>query len=207
MKYLFLVLLFCCTTGLFAQPKAKLITECTVEFSVNVDSTKAPSGLQQTSVVLYIKNNLSRLDFINTRFTQKKFFDSKRNAAVILQELGGTKVMRSIDSSRWVELNRKFEGARIAYSNDAKTILGYECKKAVITLRDSAAYTIYYATAIIPSNRSYEYQFRDIPGFVLEYETVAEGSSNKVLYTANKINLSPVPSSKFEIPKAGYRVL
>lgn len=50
------------------------------------------------------------------------------------------------------------------------------------------------------------YQFKGIPGFVLEYEAQTEKGS-KVQLTATLINLSPVPASKFQIPQTGYRML
>ena len=64
-----------------------------------------------------------------------------------------------------------------------------------------------YALSIIPSNNMFEYQFKDIPGFPLEYETQSEDGKTRVRYTATKISLTPVPVAKFDIPKTGYRVL
>jgi GLPGLI family protein len=162
---------------------------------------------QQASMVLYIKGQQSRLDFISPSYTQIKFFNGNTSSAVILQDLGATKVRRNIDSLKWSRLNAKYDSLNVSYSDETKTILGYECKKAIITLKDGSSYSLFYATGIIPSTRDYEFQFKKIPGFVLEYETVADGSNQKVKYIATKINLSPVQASKFEVPKSGYRVL
>ena len=73
-------------------------------------------------------------------------------------------------------------------------------------LKDGSSFAIYYATAIVPSVKEFEYQFKDIPGFVLEYES-QEADNKKIKYTATKINLSPVTASKFDIPTSGYRLL
>jgi GLPGLI family protein len=94
----------------------------------------------------------------------------------------------------------------ITYLDEVKQILGYECKKAILQLNDGNTFSVYYATAITPSVREFEFQFKDIPGFVLEYETV-EGKGEKITFTATKINLNPVPASKFDIPTSGYRLL
>ena len=67
-------------------------------------------------------------------------------------------------------------------------------------------YNIYYATAIAPSVREFEFQFKDVPGFVLEFD-VKEQSTSIVRYKATKINLSPVQASKYDIPTSGYRLL
>jgi GLPGLI family protein len=206
MKYLLSILLFAYVTA-GAQVKPKVVAECTVDFTVGFSDGASPENAQQASMVLYIKGQQSRLDFISPSYTQIKFFNAKDNSAVVLQDLGATKVRRNLDSTRWSKLNEKYNGLSVAYSDEAKIILGYECKKAIITLKDGSTYSLFYATAIIPSTREYEYQFRAIPGFVLEYETIADGSNQKVKYTATKISLTPVQPSKFEVPQSGYRVL
>lgn len=205
MKYLLSILLLT-SIAVKAQVKPKIVGECTVDFTVGFNNGTA-ENIQQASMVLYIKGQQSRLDFISPSYTQIKYFNANSNVAVILQDLGATKVRRDLDSLKWKKLNQKYDSLAVAYSDETKTILGYECKKAIITLKDGSSYSLFYAAAIVPSTREYEFQFRNIPGFVLEYETVADGSNQKVRYTATKINLSPVQPSKFDIPKTGYRVL
>ena len=66
---------------------------------------------------------------------------------------------------------------------------------------------MYYTTAIAPSTQENPYQFKNIPGFVLQYQSQLEGSNKLIIFKAVKMDLSPVPMSKFDIPKSGYRVL
>jgi hypothetical protein len=73
-------------------------------------------------------------------------------------------------------------------------------------LLNGDVFTLYFATAIMPSVKEFEYQFKDIQGLVLEYESI-ESQTRKVRYTATKINLSPVQASRFDIPTTGYRLL
>jgi hypothetical protein len=42
-----------------------------------------------------------------------------------------------------------------------------------------------------------------LEGLPLEYELI--NGNFKIHYTASKINLNPVPASKFDMPKSGYR--
>ena len=115
--------------------------------------------------------------------------------------------MTRLDNSKWVAENKKYEGMTVSLSGtETKTILGYECKKGVIQMKDGSVFILYYATAIVPSVKEFEYQFKDIPGFVLEFES-QETDSKKIKYTATKINLSPVQASRFDIPTSGYRLL
>jgi GLPGLI family protein len=115
--------------------------------------------------------------------------------------------MTKLDNTQWIAENKKYEGMMISLANtQTKTILGYECKKAVIQLKDGSSFTLFYATNIVPSVKEFEYQFKDIPGFVLEFES-QEAAGKKIKYTATKINLSPVQASRFDIPTSGYRLL
>jgi GLPGLI family protein len=207
MRYL-LTLLLLISLSAQAQTKPKVVTECTVDFIVSLGADSNTENIQKaSSLVLYIKGQQSRLDFISPSFKQVKYYDGKTKSAVVLQDLGATKVRRDLDSVKWNKLNEKYDDSRVSYTDEKKTILGYECKKANITLKNGSTYSLFYAVEIIPSTRDYEFQFRGIPGFVLEYEAAGEGANQKVTYTATKINLSPVSPTKFEIPKAGYRVL
>jgi len=96
---------------------------------------------------------------------------------------------------------------KVSLGNETKTILGYECKKGSAVLKDGSSFTFFYTVSIKPSASENPYQFRDIPGFVLEYEIIGEDKTSKITYTATRINFNPVPSSKFDIPTSGYRVL
>ncbi|MEJ7683983.1 MAG: hypothetical protein WKG06_40250 [Segetibacter sp.] len=74
-------------------------------------------------------------------------------------------------------------------------------------LTNGSAYNVFYTPSIIPSNKEYEYQFKDLPGLVLEYEEESEDGKTKIKYSATKITLFPVPDAKFDLPKSGYRIL
>ncbi len=194
-----------------AQNSVKVLAECTVNYSVAViegDENKKEdaSSINSTTKTVYIKGNQSRVEVINPSFSQSVIFDKASGNAVILREIGNNKFMTKLNNTKWKAQNSKYEGAVLNTTTETKTILGYACKKAVLTLRDSSSFIIYYAASIAPSVKEFEYQFKDIPGFVLEYET-QELKGQKVKYTATKINLNPVTTSKFEIPTSGYRIL
>jgi hypothetical protein len=76
---------------------------------------------------------------------------------------------------------------------------------ASILQKDGTEYRIFYTTNIAPSVREFDYVFKDIPGFVLEYEV--KQANRSVKYTATRISFSPVAASRFDIPVSGYRIL
>ncbi len=191
---------------LFLQLNAqqRTVAECTINYSITTDSSNA-NPMAATKKIVYIKGNDSRTDIISSSLSQTIFYDKTSGNAVVLREFGNNKIMTKLTKSQWLEKNKKFDGININLLSDTKNILGYECKKATLQTKEGNVVTVFYATAIIPSVKEFEYEFKDVPGLVLEYETVEDGKQIK--YTATKINLSPVQTSKFDIPTSGYRIL
>lgn len=188
---------------------AKLITDCTVTYDVIIDNPNVPAAksLAGTTSVLYIKGSKSRSDLEAANFKQSTIYDSKSDSTVILRESGNSKFISYLNGSKRKEKNKKYEGIQFSNTSEKKTILGYDCRKVIATLVDGTTYNIFYTPSIIPSNNDYEYQFKDLPGFVLEYEAFTEDGKSKIKYAASKISLVPVPMAKFDVPKSGYRVL
>lgn len=61
----------------------------------------------------------------------------------------------------------------------------------------------FYTRDIIPENRTYDPLFRNLDGLPLEYEL--NNGTVRIRYRIARINLNPVPGSKFDIPTNGYR--
>jgi GLPGLI family protein len=115
--------------------------------------------------------------------------------------------MNRLSKEQWLAANKQYQGMTLNLVNETKIVLGYECKKALLTLKDGSVFSLYYATSIVPSVKEFEYQFKDIPGFVLEYQIKESGDNTIVNYKAEKITLSPVLASRFDIPTSGYRLM
>lgn len=193
-----------------AMSQARVVADCTVTYAISTDETSnkdVNESLKASTKTVYIRGNESRSDLVSPSFTQSLIYSKSTGSAVILREFGNNKFMTKLDAKTWATENKKYDGMTVSLANtETKTILGYECKKAVIQLKDGSAFTLFYATAIVPSVKEFEYQFKDIPGFVMEFES-QEAESKKIRYTATKINLSPVQASRFDIPTSGYRLL
>jgi len=134
-------------------------------------------------------------------------YDSKTDSSIVLRELGNTKYISFLDGETRKQKNQKYEGMKFNATGEKKTVLGYECAKVVAHLADGSSYDVYYAPSIVPTAVGYEYQFKDLPGLVLEYEATFEKGFTKVRFTASDINFTPVPAGKFDVPKTGYRLL
>ncbi len=212
MKYFFPIFIFLITSDHFGfAQNPKIISDCTVVYDVSVDDSKADpkvvKAMSGATKVLYVKGSKTRSELISSNFMQTIIYDNKTDSTIILRDFGNTSYISFLDLEKRKEKNKKFEGVRFSNSDETKTILGYMCNKVTSKLKDGSSYSIYYAPSIIPSNRGYEYQFKDLPGFALEYEVETEDGKSRIKYTATKMTLTPVASTKFDVPKSGYRVL
>lgn len=207
MKRLLLFFLFILSFQLTKPQSQLVIGDCTVTYSITGSNAETNKNLAGTTKTLYIKGKMSRIDIIGNNYKQSVIYNNETGTAVILKEIGAEKYMLTFTSDEWKKENMQFEGLTVTLTNETKTILGYECKKAVAHLKDGSYYNIYCAPAIIPSATENPYQFKDIPGFVLQYEIYNNKNSSGITYTATLINFNPVPALRFQIPSSGYRVL
>jgi len=187
----------------------KKFSEGTISYDIVINTgTDKPQNadfLDGATSAVYIKGPKTRTEMVSPLGTQSTIFDGKNNI-VILKEYGEQKYMIHLKPEDWKDANRRYEQVTFTYDRDAsKTILGYACSKAVGKLADGTTFTVWYTTDLIPENKEFQYANRDLPGLALEYETTM--GNMKVTYTVSKISFSPVPAARFDIPKAGYRVI
>jgi GLPGLI family protein len=183
-----------------------IIGDCTITYKISGSDVVTNNNLSGVTKILYVKAKMARVDMIGSNYKQSIIYDNASGSAIILKEIGNEKYISNLTADEWKGQNEHFDGQTITFTNDKKSILGYDCKKAIARLKDGSSYNIYYTDVIAPSAIENPFQFKDIPGFVLEYET-GENNTSKITYSATSINFDPVPTLKFEIPKSGYRVL
>jgi GLPGLI family protein len=191
--------------SVFAQ-KAVVISDCTVLYSITGSDAGTNSNLSGASKQYYIKGKMARTDIAGQGYKQTVIVDNSNGTAVILKEIGAEKYKSTLNAEEWKQENKRFENMTLSPGKESKTILGYTCQKATATLKDGGTYTIYYAPAVIPSANDNAFQFKDVPGLILEYETVSSNGISKITYTAYQVDFNPVPALKFQIPTAGYRI-
>lgn len=203
----FLLTILISVTSVTAQ---KIISDCTIEYQIrilganNLDGSAATSNAVKT---IYVNGKMFRSDLQSSSFDQTTFVNGVDGSVVILREIGSNKYMSRFDEEQWKKQNAKYEGAKVQLLNETRLILGLTCKKAVVSLKDGTTVNVFYSNDISISVEENPFQFKAIPGLVLEYSTRAENSENIITYTATKISYDPVPASKFNIPTSGYRIL
>jgi GLPGLI family protein len=197
------------TTGNFSYAQ-KTISEGTITYDITVKTTnKEPQmadALDGATSTVYLKGSLSRTDMVSALGNEKTIHDAKKGDAVVIKEYSGQKLMITLTKENWAAKNKKYEGVKFTYTSETKTISGYTCTKATATLQDGTSIIVYYANDLSVMNKEYDNMFKDLPGLAMEYVFEDKGKL-KFTYTVSKIDFAPVPVSKFEYPKTGYRIM
>lgn len=199
---LFILLLFFCFNSFSQQ---KIISDCAIKYSVSNSDPNAKGDFENASKIVYIKAKEVRVDLTSNSFNQTIFYDDNTGEATVLKNIGASKYISSYNAKEWQNENSVYSGIKVSFTNNVKKILNYDCKEALLQLQNGSVYTVYYVPGVLPSVTENNFEFKMIPGLVMQYE--ASIHNQKIIYTANYLNFDPVPSFKFEIPKSGYKIL
>ena len=204
--YFTLVALVLCSATAYSQKKiAELTLVYDAVISTGDNQPKLADAFDGATTTVYIKGTMSRSEMTSALASFTSIHDAKTGTAVVLQEISGQKLLIRMTADNWKDKNKRYEGISFTNTNESKTIAGYKCIKAVATMKDGSVFTVFYTKDIIPENSEYDVQFKNLEGLPLEYE-LTQGAL-KIKYTVSKINMNPVPASRFDIPKSGYREL
>ncbi len=201
-------LLILLSVAFVAGYSQRVMTEGTILYSVSVTGNNAQEAagvFNGATLTIYLKANMALQELRSNLLNQTIIYDGKADSAVILKQAGEQKFIINLNPADWKDYNRRYNNIKFTETDSTQNITGFICKKAVAKLDDGTQLTAWYATGLSPVIRSYDYQFKTLPGIVLEYEV--QNGPMKVTYTASKVLFNPVPAFKFEVPKTGYRIL
>ncbi len=192
----------------FANAQKK-VSELSLVYEASITTgskePKLADAFDGATTTVYIKGSMSRSEMVSALASFTTIHDATTGSSVILQEVSGQKLLIRMTAENWKDKNKRYEGITFSNTEETKTIAGYKCVKALAKMSDGASFSVFYTKEIIPDNSEYNYQFKNLEGLPLEYE-LTQGTLT-IKNTVSKINLNPIPSSKFDIPKNGYREL
>jgi hypothetical protein len=201
-----LIVLLCCSLLTIPIVRAqKKVSELTLvyDYSFSATGKGAVPSAENAVHTVYIKGNKSRTEITNPLFSSTTIYDANTGFGVILKEVSGQKLLIRLNPDNWAERNRMYDGIIFKNTNETRDIAGYKCIKAIGQTAAGTTITVYYTRDIIPENRQYEPPFRTLDGLPLEYELTS--GDRTIKYRISRINLNPVPASRFDIPRSGYR--
>src|SRR5258706_10270874 len=165
-----LVTLFFCP----AVNAQKKVGELTLVYDATISTgnskPKLADAFDGATTTVYIKGTMSRSEMTSALASFTSIHDAKTGTSVVLQEISGQKLLIRMTADNWKDKNKKYEGIAFTNTIETKTIAGYKCIKAIATMKDGTAFTVYYTKDIIPENSEYDVQFKNLEGLPLEYE-------------------------------------
>jgi GLPGLI family protein len=179
-----------------------------ITISTGSDKPQNAEFFDGATNAVYLKGGKSRTEMVSALGTQSTIINQTgtKKEITILKEYGEQKYMINLTPADWMDVNKKYENVNFTYDPSAtKTIQGYVAKKAIGSLADGTTFTVWYTPDITIDAKDFQYVNRNLPGLALEYETIV--GNLKVTYTASKVSFAPVPASKFDLPKSGFRVM
>lgn len=209
MKFnLFIILL---SLGFISFPSQaqKALKEGTLVYNMSVETgsgePKMADMFDGATTTIYLKGNKSRTELVSSLGSEATIFDASAGTGVILKDYSGQKLMITLSAANWAQNNSKYDGIVFVSTGESQKIAGFNCKKSIAKLKNGESFTVYYTTEVSPANKSYDAQFKTLPGLPVQYEM--ESGKLKLKFTLASISYNPVSASKFEIPTSGYRVL
>jgi len=190
-----LLLLLPATVFSFAQ---KTVSEGTLVYDIS-------GPIEAGTVTVYIKGGQSRSDMSSALGKETTIHENKTGSAVILKEYSGQKLMITLTKDNWDQKNKTQDDVSFDISNETAVVAGYTCKKAIAKMPGGKTFVVYFSPDLVMANKEYNATFKNLPGLAMQYEY--ESGAAKYKYTLSKISFEPIPASKFEFPKTGYRVM
>ena len=202
--------LIICFTCLFTTVDAqKVMKEGVMVYNMSVESgsnePKMADMLDGATTTIYLKSNLSRVELVSGLGKEATIYNASTGKGVILKDYSGQKLMITLSSEDWQANNKKYEGITFENKGETSVINGYSCTKATAKLNNGTTFTVYYTNEVVLPNKSYDAQFKSLPGLPVQYEMQA--GKLKLKFVLAKLSIESVPDSKFETPTSGYRVL
>lgn len=206
-KLLFLGFLFASIS--FSATAQQVFAEGVLVYNISVETgsgqPKMADMFDGASTTVYLKGNLSRVELVSGLGKEATMHDSEKGTATILKDYSGQKLMITLTPADWKANNQKFNDIKFETTSDTATIAGYKCKKVIAHLTNGTNFTVWYTPDVKVDNISYDAQFKNLPGLAVQYEM--QLNTMKFKYTLARISFENVPSSRFEIPTSGYRIM
>jgi GLPGLI family protein len=183
--------------------------EGSITYSMNIEGLPEEQAamMKGMEMKVYFKNGKSRSETSMAFGTTTTVTDDKGNGTMLMEMMGQKQFMKmSAEDAKKEEA--KMGEPKITYSEEKKTVAGYECKKAVIDFKDEKGTPMksdVWYTDKIPYTKTGSRgagQFKGLKGAPLEFSMNQQGM--KINVVATNVNMAPVADSKFVLNTDGY---
>jgi len=187
----------------FAKEFKGVITyRITIDGSGVTDEMKT---MMPKTMTMTVKGNKARSELIMSMGKTISISDGDSKTAITLMDMMGQKIaVKSTNEEIMAEMAESPD-VKVEFTSETKDILGYICKKAVITnTEDDTELIVYFTEELGTKDLNFDNpQFKDINGVMLEFEIPNEMFTMK--FTAVSVEKKNVEDSEFTIPE-GYQI-
>lgn len=88
---------------------------------------------------------------------------------ILMDGMMGRIAMKITDADMDEDRRLAYENREVQLIDETKEIMGYTCKKAIITISGAEESIVWYTEEIVPNYRAGEYLLKEIPGVPLEF--------------------------------------
>lgn len=187
----------------FANEYKGVITyKITIEGSGVTDEIK---NMMPKTMIMTIKGNKARSEMIMSMGKTISISDGDSKTAITLMDMMGQKIAVKSNYEEIMADMAKSSEVKVEVTSETKDILGYICKKAVITNpKDDIEIYVYFTEELGTKALNFDNPlYKEINGVMLEFEIPSEMFTMK--FTAVSVEKKNVDDSEFTIPE-GYQI-
>ncbi len=173
----------------------------------------AMMGDMETKVTF--KNGKALTEVTSMMFSQQMVVD-ETGMTMLMEQMGNKIAMKQTKEEMEkaeAKVKEKPTDPKIEYTNETKTIAGYECKKAIITTvgkdKKEEKMEMWYSEKFENPNKEGKGRgqgmMKGLKGMPFEYAGGQGGMKFKM--TAKEVSTDPVSDSKFVLSTEGYKVM
>jgi hypothetical protein len=193
-----LSLVFILSPFLVLKAQTKMIGECTLQYSITQTTTLDTIGVKW----VYVKGDFCKTILVTPQLVQTLLFNVQQSTAIITKDIGSSHFLQEVVYPPVTMPN--LLSMKEIFSDSSTKILGYGCKGVEQKWSDGVVYQIWYTPEITTTVNAFELAFKEVPGLVLSY-TIVPVNGASIKYNAEKINLSPIPLSQFNVNRERYQ--
>lgn len=160
--------------------------------------------------------NGKTLTEVNSMMSTQQIAADENGVVMLIEQMGNKIAIKQTKAEMEKEEAKskdKPADPKVEYFNDTKTIAGYECKKAIVTIMDKDKKEhkseLWYSDKFENPNKEGKGKgqgvMKGIKGMPFEYSTTMGPMTIKMI--AKEVSTDPVPDSKFNLSTDGYKLM
>lgn len=184
-------------------------SEVTLTYNISVSSTNEKAelakSLEGAKLTVMVKGSQTRSDMVSPVGSESSLYDTRSGKGFILKEYSGQKLLITLNKENWKQKNQYYHNLKFTIDPGMENVAGYSVKKANAVLPNGKNFVVYFTPDLIVTNNQYNNSFDQLPGVPVQFEL--ESGNLIFRYQLANVSTEPISSSRFELPKSGYRMM